>query len=475
MRSVFFFVFIFAIGQLLGQKKLPVKKQLKEYEIIKESLNSHFIGIDNYLTRKQVDSLFQDLRIKLMKPNTTVELYRIYSHFLAQFNDGHTQVQSSPGLFNRFCFSETTLPFAIGADDSSFYSLEHYYYNGMEVYYHDRILSINGKTFEEYANEMAANYSSDAKISSFQRRAFQRNFQYYYFLNYPIPEYFKVKMVHKNDTISTMFYPNPPSYRVISDLNHLSELTQKKDYGYLLLNEKHRFAYLKFESFFNSNGLEYKLKLEEHFNRIKENNTEYLIIDLRDNLGGKFQTDLLGHLFEKPTAICNIYFSAMQKPKYKKHMTKSPMYQLYNLMRVKSIMKGAEPVHRYMTKQKSNVFDGKVILLTNGHTFSSSTNVSSVLKYKRNATIIGDTGGGHPIKSCTGLINLKLPYSKLRMVVNPFYFEHQIDSVPNQPELGIQPDIKAPFFVNSPHDEALEKAVELIIKEGSLNQPTISE
>ena len=68
-----------------------------------------------------------------------------------------------------------------------------------------------------------------------------------------------------------------------------------------------------------------------------------------------------------------------------------------------------------MEIKKKNHFDGKVIVLTDGATFSMGSLVAAKLKYNRDATIIGiETGGTEEGSNAVLTGQLSLPNSGIR-------------------------------------------------------------
>jgi len=114
--------------------------------------------------------------------------------------------------------------------------------------------------------------------------------------------------------------------------------------------------------------------------------------------------------------------------------------------------------------KKRKGFDGKLFVLTNGRSFSISGMVSSYLKYKANAIVIGEETGGTQTGSNAMLSGtVILPHTKTQIIVPLYHIHHQI-KVPDT-KRGLIPDFPIQYKVQdliNKKDLEMEKVREIV-------------
>jgi len=182
--------------------------------------------------------------------------------------------------------------------------------------------------------------------------------------------------------------------------------------------------------------------IKEAMKIIIEKQSPYLVIDLRGNPGGeKKKGELLLSYLVKEKVSMVILEANINIEEYLGD-TKGTGFKYVrliagkeNLFKTKKTKLGKESTH--ITRPKSSNYKGKIIVLTNGLTGSTSTVVSSVLKQQKEITFIGSqTGGGY--NGCN-LMPCRLTLPKSGSVVNfPMY--HIFTDKSSKQESGIIPD-----------------------------------
>ncbi len=189
-------------------------------------------------------------------------------------------------------------------------------------------------------------------------------------------------------------------------------------------------AVLKIRDFSRGN---FKKSYAAIFKTLKDTDTKNLVIDLRNNPGGRLNdihnlysyltTDSTYQLIEK--AKINSRMS-MFRANYLKGMPKLaylitiPTYPIYAVPMYLKTSKDKDGQYYFMmksSKQKprnENYFDGKIYVLINGGSFSASCIISSKLKENKNITFVGEETGGTFNGTVAGRISsVQLPNSKL--------------------------------------------------------------
>ena len=130
-----------------------------------------------------------------------------------------------------------------------------------------------------------------------------------------------------------------------------------------------------------------------------------------------------------------------------------------------SNVKKGKWMHKFICMPKKRKgFTGKIFVLTNGRSFSMSGMAGSYLKYKANATIIGEETGGTLTGSNAMLSGtLILPNTKTQIIVPLYHIHHQI----NAPDTkrGLIPDFPIQYKIEDliqKKDLEMEKVREIV-------------
>ncbi len=209
---------------------------------------------------------------------------------------------------------------------------------------------------------------------------------------------------------------------------------------------------------FTGGGL--KTFFSKSFEQIKQFNSKYLIIDLRNNGGGRVSNSIaltqyiINHYFK----VADTVVANGRKLRYGKYIRPFlPNWLALNFFSKKTT-DGKVHFNRYEKHEylptNNNWYRGQVYLLQGGNTFSASTMFIGALKGQSNVTVVGEeTGGGGYGNSAMLMPTIVLPKSKLRIslplyrvVINPFYEKGR----------GILPDVLIP-----PSSKAIENGVDL--------------
>lgn len=218
------------------------------------------------------------------------------------------------------------------------------------------------------------------------------------------------------------------------------------------------------------------------FLTLKQKKVKNLIIDLRDNPGGRLSeiSFLYSFLSKEPYVFCDQtevagktslfkadYFKGGNLLRKTAALIGAPIYYTYTFFKVR---KGSDGKYYYRgpehkkRKPRATAFDGTVYVLINGGSFSASCILSSNLKGSKRAVFIGqETGGAYngTVAGRTPLVRLKNSEINLRlglMKIVPTYKTAEEGR-------GIFPDYETKITEEdliAKRDVEMEKALELI-------------
>ncbi len=214
-------------------------------------------------------------------------------------------------------------------------------------------------------------------------------------------------------------------------------------------------AYMKIRGFTNA---DYKTFYEEAFKEIDSVKATDLIIDLRDNTGGRVVeiNELFGYMTDKEYIMYNESETMSRTPviNYLTSNTNplvvrtigvvlSPFLLTHNLIKTKKRdgklfykLKGVKPL-----KPKENNFKGKVYVLINGSSFSASSVFSTNMKRDKRAIFVGqETGGSHNGTVAGMMRGYEMPNSKVKIKMGMLQVESPYKVEPDG--YGVMPDVE---------------------------------
>ena len=231
-------------------------------------------------------------------------------------------------------------------------------------------------------------------------------------------------------------------------------------------------AIMKIRGFGNGN---YKKFYKQSFAKIDSLNTKFLILDLRDNTGGRldeidklysYLTEENYQLIEKSEVLTRQLYLTSFLSKNNSGFIKitsillSPIVAVHNLF--KSNKKNGKLYYSFSSSKIKKPdplnFKGVIYVLINGASFSASSILSTNLYANKRATFVGEETGGAYNGTVAGLFKyIELPNSKVKMSIGLAQIEALDKKSPDG--YGIKPHVKIiPTIENrlNKHDPELE-------------------
>ncbi len=238
--------------------------------------------------------------------------------------------------------------------------------------------------------------------------------------------------------------------------------------GNLLRFVKPRVAYLKLSRFKEA----YLSRIPEVFDSIKKHNTTDLIIDLRNNPGGKRTAGVIltqflvdssfAYTILQPKLTPYPYLSFNGKLAY---LSSKLMYNVGDYRKMQDTETGKAFVYTYPPVPTEKRYTGKLYILTDGITASTSTMFTTWMQLEERAVFIGSQpGGGYNGNNGGSFPSILLPKSKTRIRFPLYHLTLDPNSSIDE---GLQPDYPithTPEDLLSGRDVALETALDLIEK-----------
>lgn len=426
--------------------------------------------LDYYISKESLNYKFDSLKTTINKPLAPLEFYKKISTVVAAIKQGHSYVLAPEKEFSK---KETKIILKKGIGpfsqfDFSFYNDKLYViknksYNktitsGTEVF------SVNGIKPQDLIQEYNQFYSSDGFNTSLKKRITAKRFISAFTTEYGIKD--SLQYVFKsNDSVKTITIKRFKQDSIEKKTTKIAQKSipidkekqralkrKKRINGY----EKTTNTFIKNLDFFAKDSSVAILKIrafkkgnfskfyKESFSEMRQRNTKTLILDLRDNDGGRLNeiVNLYSYLadstfiFLKKSEVVSraslfngAYYNKGSVPVKVIKSLFSPFVYGYLLFTVHKDKDGKKyfDTENKPHKISKNTFYGKVYVLINGGSFSASSILSSNLKGAKRATFVGEETGGDYNGTVAGFMPIvTLPHSKLKirigiMSIAPYY------------------------------------------------------
>ena len=215
-------------------------------------------------------------------------------------------------------------------------------------------------------------------------------------------------------------------------------------------------AYIKIKTFSGTYSQKF---YRETFREIKKAKSKYLILDIRDNLGGSLAeiTNLYSYLAkDKFRFINDLEVANRTSITHADYFSHFPNYLKpiaavgYLPSKLMSLLMVRHKNDKYYLKSqniftpkkpKKDAFEGEIYVLINGSSFSASSVISAKLKNDKRAMIIGEETGGANDGTVAGIYSTqKLPNSKLKLPIGLFLVQPNIEFTHTMK--GVTPDVE---------------------------------
>lgn len=360
-------------------KTYTISQLQEDYKELRSELEKHHKGLYLFTPKKEFDAFFDSTYKALNHPMTEIEFYKILSQTLVKTKERHTGIgwraKDTLSKLGRLVQDKTPLlPVLVGfvADKAYIYvngSPDSTLKKGFEL------LKINNQTISEVKRELLSYITFDGNIQLSKLRDLGGYFMYYYYL---IDQSKEFELECKNEmrqitqhTLPAISIDSLNKWLAIYYPEEVKKNKLKESIKLSFVRNSKRFAFLKIRTFdyniLKQEGVEYYKTIKSIFKTIKKNKSSHLIIDLRNNGGGKIS-----------------YFLYLLN-----QISKAPKNTLYFQNH-----KPEKTIKTFSIKPKPYHFKGKVYILVNRGSFSSATMFTSLAREYADAIIIGEETAG---------------------------------------------------------------------------------
>lgn len=470
IKSSFKIIFVFSITLLLvdcssadkfNQKMnqpIPVAKLQKDINFVQHKLDRYYPSIDLYISKQQLVGKFDSLRRAINTPMTSKEFYFAISPIIASVHQGHMTMSQAPYKLSKKEVKRIKKAgdgplsqFAYEWLDNKLYVIKNKSKNN-KIKVGAEVVCINKITPQELHAKYRKTYTSDGFNTTFLPKIFSKRYATFMTYELGINDSLTFVFKQKDSLFSQVISRKKPVEKkkvadsvkvaakpLVDKAKLKADKRFKKVYGFdekegeytkefKILPADSSIAVLKIRNF--SKG-RYDEIYEEVFDSIKKEKIKTLIIDLRDNPGGRMAEiqNLYSYLTNekyqltkpaKATSRTSLWkpgvVSKFPKYTYPFVAIGYPIYMGIIYFKAKKVSDGVFTYSSKPKKPNKNNFSGKVYVITNGMSFSASCILSSALQLNPKVTFVGEETGGALKGTVAGFMPVvKLPNSKLSL------------------------------------------------------------
>ncbi len=396
----------------------------KDLAFLKDSLRGLHPGLYRYKSKKQIDELFQNARAKLTQPMTLLSYYAVIRYVISGIEDGHTSA-FLPGDVNKTMLSQAKLfPLWLHfIGDNAYITAA-----AGSLPAGTRIDQIDHKVVAKLRNEFFHYIPSDGSNESGKLAEMnygESPFLYLYYLAYGEKLSFNVHFTRpdgiKGDTI----------FKAEPFKNILGKPVQQKISRYLTLaNTQDSTAVLTVKTFLSGfldqTGENFKDFVQSSFKELADKHVKKLIIDVRDNAGGN---DDNGMLLDS-------------------YLVDRPFYYTAKISTTTKVFTAADNTDLLLQQPAADHFKGKVFILMNGKSFSTTADFCAVAQNISHAKFIGEeTGGGYYGNTSGARTTLFFPNTHIKVNVPLWAYFDAVQAMKYK-DRGVIPDYQVVPTIN---------------------------
>lgn len=436
------------------QQPIPVEKLQKDVDYSYKKLKQLHPKLYWYISKEKLDYKFDSLKNAIKQPMTGLAFYKELSPVLRSVGQGHLGI--TPSL-KKLSKKEQKLLKKRGKSPFSQLDLE--LIDNKLIILKNRsrhatiketaeIVSINNENPVELINQYKRRVSSDGYNQTFYNRYLGKYFGNFYTVDKGKIQDSLQLVIRQDDKDSLYvirrdtFGTNTKESKVKlskTEIKKRNKIWNKFGYNKDTKTNTRELKYVENDSTTAimtikqfSNGGFYSF-YEDSFKELAKKGTKNLIIDLRNNPGGRLMEIeyLYSYLVDKPFVFIDEYEVVSRTSKLHADYFKgggpilkffkilgAPIYYSVNYLKVRK--EGDKYISSNafskLRNPKPNNFKGKIYVLINGGSFSASSVISSNLKSTKRAFFVGEeTGGAYNGTVAAQMPLVQLPNSKVNL------------------------------------------------------------
>jgi hypothetical protein len=414
-------------------------------KVINEAHGDPYRIISRQRFEKKIKELKHHIRSLKTDKIPIIDCFFFLQELTALIQDGHTSI-SFP--FQNLENSDLLFPFALKVIDERVFIVKKLEENRVPLF--SEILEINNIPIKTLMSESYKLFNTSLEHG--------RSIFFEFFFQLYLPTYFDLPspwvVTYKSD--SQIREAEVKGVAANQYLTFFQRDSRYKEFSFTVDEEV--IPGLDIPSFAHGSQGEYKNFIDTFFEKHKKAN--YLVIDLRENLGGNgiWGYYLMDYLIDSPYRIRESFdFKVSDILRYSQYSNKAgkKLKTAKNGIYLPIEMAEIRKPHRI-----ANKFRGRVFLLISQYTFSAGVVTAAIFKFNKMGTVIGQETVGKE-RFCSDPVRVTLPQTKLEVIIPLAIYTLPGDN----PDRGVIPDILTVYSIEdyqNHKDKEFDKVRELI-------------
>ncbi len=394
----------------------------QDFEYLIQQLKKAHPALYWYTTAQEFELFCQGIRSRITTPSNEFDFLRKIALLNAKIKCVHSDIRPSHQGQEWLNIRKNLIPINILKSGNRFYVSENRSEDGIPGF-GTEIISINRQPVQEIITSLLPYIPADGDNETRKYYALSRAFNKYFAIySLPLAKSFLVEYVNQEGKIDTI------RLQAISKSDFLNKRKANKQktsapVSFEQIHEK-KAAILRIPTFrhdlMDKAGINFKEYLKQVFKTLDNDNTQFLIVDLRNNGGGysEYGAQLCSFLVPSDFTYC-------------RKMTLNTNQLLpeitYDIPETfEGFPEGIQskngeftwPYHSVLGVREVNKyrFRGKVFILINGGCVSTTSEVVSILKFHKTGQFIGEEVGGSYRGDSGGVLGwITLPNTRIRV------------------------------------------------------------
>jgi hypothetical protein len=429
------------------QKTYTVQEVLEDIDYTEKYLLKFHPDPYRYISEDSLRAFIKATKLKITKPLNEMQVRFFIKQIVAKIGCGHTDVASSRAYAKTVLkLNRPIMPLNTYLLDNKKLIIINNLSEDSLIKAGDEISTIDGHPIDTVLKTIFSIYTTDGYNETCKKRGIKYEwFKYYYSFCYGFKPEYKVTFKNAKGESGTSKLQAISSLKdtlILPKKDSVNYLERTKTCRYSVIDDTKPLAVIDIDGF---SGRHWSRFFRRSFKDIRKKEISNLVIDLRDNGGGQINDGLtlLSYLIPKTISVPfdrkpNLLpFNPRLRMGFGTRLT--PL--LFTLFLPETIKKGRLRHYFFGFPKHRNAYKGTIYVLINGKSFSMSCIAAAYLKYKVNATLIGDETGGN-VAGSNAIINgtLLLPNTRVKIFVPIYHIYHDIN-VKNNGH-GVMPDYR---------------------------------
>lgn len=382
----------------LVEKKLSVEQLRHDMDMLVQGALERHPELSAYADLNALNRALERYKSEITSPMTRTEFYKVVGKLSHHFGDGHSFLIWPYQEFNRLKEQESKpFPFDVAVSKYGEIVLKSNYTNGIDsLPAGTQIKRINGVGDSDLLQTMQQYTGGETRY--LREQIVARRFPVGLWAVYGFIDNFELELAYEGvDSTLTI--------KAEHDWQSQSPSAGKQDFYYKKLQSGVGYLYL---AHFDINPDEFEDFIDESFAKIRKDNVNALMIDIRNNPGGNTDTVtyLTRYIADKPFRLVSAVREKLNQHNRGWFNYKGEVGDINN----EEWEDWESPI------DNENRFKGDTYLLVGSISYSAAIVLATTLKDNKFATLVGEITGGFANQTAQGNL-FNLPHSQLRAYI----------------------------------------------------------